>query len=400
MGWDIKIGTPLASVTDFLSIKVIDTIAGSKRFDAVFNDANGKLGTYNQYDDVQILLDSTVIFRGRIESMLPDFDTNTIEISGRDYLSELFDRYIIESYYQQTRADIVDDLVEKYAPSCTRTEIDTGSTELVDRIFKTTAWDAVLQCAGEDTLGNDKDFRFWVDVDKDFHYHENEYAASGLAITLGSDPLIGFDIIENGEDIVNRVMVYGAITDNSQIVVMEEDVPSQTEYGIIKEHRIVDTEITTTEAAMAIAEAYLLEHAWKLNIINLTAIGYKSLNAGETIHLTLGRYSINADYLVISKTHEYPSHHTKIQVAQYAKHLEGLFVDLIERILAIEQQFVDEDAVTTKIVRFYEGMGLADSFKIERWTVSDSALFGVTGHCEFGMVNWGDRRVFADKVEG
>jgi len=404
MGWDIKIGTPLTSETSFLSIRVLDTIAGSKKFEAVFNDDDTKKDVFNQYDDVQILIDATVVFRGRIEEMVPDFDTHTITISGRDYLSELLDRYIIESYYQKTRSEIVDDLVQKYAPSCTRTNITAGSTEKVDRVFKATAWDGIIQCAREDTLGNDKDFRFWVDVDKDFHYHEKEYAASGLSITLGTDPLLGFDIIESGEDIINRVTVYGVILDDSQVVVMEEDVPSQTEYGIIKEHRIVDTEITTTEAAMALAKAYLLEHAWKLDIINLKVLGYTGLNAGETILLSLPDHGIGdptpAAYLVIEKVHEYPSYITSIKVARYVKNLEGLFADLIERMLAIEQQFVDEDAVTTKIVRFYEGMGVADTFKIERWTVSDSALFGVTGHCEFGTVNWGDRRAWDSEVTG
>ncbi len=403
-GWEILIGDPLTSITDFLSIRVIDTIAGSKKFDATFSDNNNKKDVFNQYDDVQILVNGVVIFRGRIEEMVPDFETNTIAISGRDYLSELLDRFIIETYYQKTRSEIVDDLVAQYAPSCTRTEIDTGSTELVDRVYKTTAWDGVLGCAKGDTLGNDKNFRFWVDVDKDFHYHEKEYAASGLSITLGADMVLGVEIIESGEAIINRVTVYGAISDGSQIVSMEEDVPSQTEYGLIKEHRIIDASITTTEAATAIAEAYLQEHAWKLDIINIQVYGYTNLEAGQTILLSLPQYSIGyptpAAYLVIEKIHEYPSHVTTIKVARYIKHLEGLFADMIERILSLEKQFVDAGAVTTKVSRFYEGIGLADTFKIERWTVSDSALFGVSGHCEFGGVNWGDRRAWHDEVTG
>ena len=400
MGWEVKIGDPLTSVTDFHSIRVVDTIAGSKRFDAVFNDANGKLGIYNQYDDVQIILDSIVIFRGRIESMIPDFDTNTIEISGKDYLGELLDRYILESYYQYTRSEIVDDLVHKYAPSLTRNSIDAGSAEKVDRVFKSTAWNAVMQCANEDTLAHDKDFRFWADANKDFHYHEKAWQSSGLSITLGTDAIVGFEIVESGEDIINRVTVYGVITDGLQIVVMEEDVPSQTEYGLIKEHRIVDADITTTESATAQALAYLDEHAWKLDIINLNVFGYTALNAGETIELVLGRYGITGEHIVITKTHEYPSYTTTIQVAQYAGHLEGLIANLVDRILALEKQFVDEDAITAKVSRFYEKFGLSDSFKIERWAVSDSALFGVTGHCEFGTVNWGDRRAYSDKVTG
>ena len=384
MGWEVKIGDPLASVTDFHSIKVIDTIAGSKRFDAVFNDANGKLGIYNQYDDVQIILDSTVIFRGRIESMIPDFDTNTIEISGKDYLGELLDRYIIESYTSKLRSFIVDHIVETYAPSLTRTNLSgsPAGTEIT-RTFKTTAWDVCVECAAEDG------FRFWADANKDFHYAEKGYADSGITITLGTSPIMGFSIEESGEDIVNRITVYGAGTGASQVAVMKEDPASQAQYGVTKEHRIIDTQIATEAEAEAIADEYLSEHAWTLDIVNLNTIGYETLNAGERIRLVLGRYGIDDDYLVITKTHEYPSYRTKIQVARYAKHLEGLIADLVGRILALERAAVDDDAVVVRFVKFYEWLGLTDTVVISKRDVNDSFRFGIG---KFGVTPIGDRR--------
>lgn len=384
MAWDIKIGDPLTSVTDFISIKVIDTIAGSKRFDAGFNDANGKLGTYNQYDDVQILLDSTVIFRGRIESMLPDFDTNTIEISGKDYLGELLDRYILEAYTTKLRSFIVDHIVENYAPSLTRNNISgsPAGTE-ISRTFKTTAWDVCVECAAEDG------YRFWADQNKDFHYAEKGYTDSGITITLGSDPIRGFSIEESGEEIVNRITVYGAGTGASQIAVMKEDPASQSHYGVIKEHRIIDTQIATEAEAEKVADEYLSEHAWTLDIVNLNTIGYEGLNAGEKIRLILGRYGIDDDYVVITKTHEFPSYDTKIQVARYAKHLEGLIADLIGRILSLERAAMDDDAVVVRFVKFYEGLGLNDTVTITKRDVNDSFLFG-SG--KFGVTKVGDRR--------
>ena len=383
-GWDIKIGDPLTSVTDFISIKVVDTIAGSKKFDAVFNDANGKLGTYNQYDDVQILLDSTVIFRGRIELMLPDFDTNTIEISGKDYLGELLDRYILESYTTKLRSDIVDHIVENYAPSLTRNHIDASpaGTEIT-RTFKTTAWDACIECASEDG------YRFWADTNKDFHYAEKGYTDSGITITLGTDPVRSFSIEERGTEIINRITVYGAGTGSSQVAVMKEDPASQAHYNVIKEHRIIDTQIATEAEAEQVADAYLSEHAWSLDIVNLDTIGYETLNAGEKIHLTLGRYGIDDDYLVITKTHEYPSYVTKIQVARYAKYLEGLIADMIDRILSLERANMADDAVVVRFTKFYEDLGLTDTVVITKRDINDSFLFG-SG--KFGITKVGDRR--------
>ena len=383
IAWDFMIGDPLASVTDFKYIKVIDSIAGAKRFDAVFNDANGKLGIYNQYEDVQILLDGTVIFRGRIESMIPDFDTNTIEISGKDYLGELLDRYILESYTTKLRSFIVDHIVETYAPSLTRGSIAGSPTGAITRTFKTTAWDVCVECAAEDG------FRFWADANKDFHYAEKGYDDSGITITLGTDPIRGFSIEESGADIVNRITVYGAGTGASQIAVMKEDPASQSYYRVIKEHRIIDTQIAIEAEAEAIADTYLAEHAWTLDIVNLDTIGYETLNAGERIRLVLGRYGIDDDYVVITKTHEFPSYQTKIQVARYAKHLEGLIADLIGRILSLERAAVDDDAVIVRFVKFYEGLGLTDTVVIMKRDVNDSFRFGVG---KFGVTPVGDRR--------
>jgi len=384
MSWDIKIGDPLTSVSDFISIKVMDTIAGSKRFDAVFNDANDKLGTYTQYADVQILLDSTVIFRGRIESMLPDFETNTIEFSGKDYLGELLDRYIIESYTNKLRSYIVDHVVQNYAPSLTRANITASpaSTEIT-RTFKTTAWDVCVECAAEDG------YSFWADVNKDFHYLEKGYTDSGITITLGTDPIRSFSIEESGEEIINRITVYGAGVGASQVAVMKEDPASQEYYGVIKEERIVNTQITTEAEAESIADGFLSENAWTLDIVNLTTIGYETLNAGEKIHLTLGRYNIDEDYLVITKTHEFPSHVTKIQVARYAKNLEGLIANLIERILSLERAGVEDDAVIVRFAKFYEELRLTDTIVISKRDINDSFLFG-SG--KFGVTLVGDKR--------
>ena len=381
--FDIKIGDPLTSVTDFSSLKVVDTIAGAKRFEAVFDDANGKLSTYKQYDDVQILLDCTVIFRGRIETMLPDFDTNTIEISGKDYLGELLDRYVIESYTSKLRSEIVDHIVENYAPSLTRNHISASPTDRITRTFKTTAWDVCVDCANEDG------YRFWADTDKDFHYVEKGYADSGISLTLGSDFIKSISIEEHGTEIVNRVTVYGAGTGSSQIAVMKEDPASQSHYGVIKEHRIIDTQIATEAEAEKVADEYLSEHAWTLDIVNISTIGLATLNAGEKIHLTLGRYGIDDDFVVITKTHEFPSYSTKIQVARYAKHLEGLIADLISRIMSLERANMDDDAVIVRFVKFYEDIGLTDTVVITKRDINDSFLFG-SG--KFGVTKVGDRR--------
>jgi hypothetical protein len=92
---------------------------------------------------------------------------------------------------------------------------------------------------------------------------------------------------------------------------------------------------------------------------------------------------------VITKIHEFPSYDTKIQVARYAKHLEGLIADLIGRILSLERAAMDDAAVVVRFVKFYEGLGLTDTVTITKRDVNDSFLFG-SG--KFGVTKVGDRR--------
>lgn len=372
--------------TDVIESTILDTIAGAKKFELILAGTD-KFGVYNHYDDVLIGMGDIDIFRGRIESIIPDYDTDRLIIAGRDYLGELLEQNIVEAYTNRLRSYIVDDLVNKYGTSLTRTHIDASpvGSEL-DYTFKTTSWDALLKCANEDG------YRFWVDVEKDFHYHLRSYQSSGLTLIMGTDDIISFNIEEAAYDVVNKVTVYGKITGASQVAVMVEDLDSQSAYGLIKEKRLIDDKIDTEADAIIYAEAYLAEHAWVLDMITFKCFGYETLNAGETIQVTLPGYNIDGEYIVINKSHEFPSHITEIRVAKYAKHLEGIIANMIERLMLLERQFMEDNVIMTKIHRCYEHMEVPDRIHIEKKDTADAFLIGNDGHCVIGVTLIGDRR--------
>jgi len=381
MTWDIKVND--VSQTDFTSIKVLNTIAGAQKFDAVFSSAE-KETVFSHYDDVKIYGESgNTIFRGRIEEMSPDHTSDITEVSGRDYLSELLDKFVVEAYTDKLRSYIVDDIVEKNSTHLTRANVQASPADSeITYTYKSSVWDVLVQCAGED------EYRFWVDVNNDLHYVPKGYTDSGLTLILGTDDIYSFNIEERSKEIINRYTIYGGGT--PQVIVMLEDMESQEYYGIVKEKRIIDDQVDTVALATAQAEAYLAENAWVLDMITFEVDGYETLNAGELIHVTISSHSIDSDYLVIDKMHKFPENVTTIRVARYAKNLETIISSLIDRLLKLEQSFMDESAIMARIAKIYEYQGQTDTLKIYSRTVGTSFRLGVTNHCELGKMTLKD----------
>lgn len=392
MTWDIKVDD--VSQTEFSEINVIDSIAGTKKFKAVFSGSD-KAQSFDHYDDIKIYgEDGNIIFRGRIEDMLPDYNKNITIISGRDYLAELLDKFVVEAYTTKLRSYIVDDIVSKNSSHITRVnvQVSLAGTELT-YTFKSSVWDILVQCSGDD------EYKFWVDNTNDLHYTPKGYTDSGLSLILGTSDIMAFDIEERSGEIINRVTIYGG--GSPAVVVMLEDMESQDFYGITKEKRIIDDQIDTEDLAISTAQAYLNDNAWILDMITFEVDGYETLNASELIHVTLSTHSIDDDYLVISKEHNFPSNVTVIRVARYAKNLESIIANLVERILKLEQTFIDESAIMARIESFYEQQGYTDTIKIYSRTTGTSFLLGVEGHCEMGVITMKDERgVWTEEYSG
>jgi hypothetical protein len=108
---------------------------------------------------------------------------------------------------------------------------------------------------------------------------------------------------------------------------------------------------------------------------------------------------------VITKIHEFPSYDTKIQVARYAKHLEGLIADLIGRILALERAAMDDAAVVVRFVKFYEGLGLTDTVTIIQTDYNDSFMLGLeftdgNYYCHLGVTTLGEKKTITTAYSG
>jgi DNA/RNA endonuclease YhcR with UshA esterase domain len=381
IGWRIKINGVFNK--DFQLIKVLDTIAGSKKFDAIFGESE-KDQIFNHYDDIVIYGESSdIIFRGRIEEITPDHTNDTTIISGRDYVAELMDKYVVEHYDTKLRSYIIDDLLEKHSTHITRSNIGSSpSGSEYTHTFKSSVWDVLVGCAADD------EYKFWVDLDNDFHYTPKGYTDSGMTLILGTDDIFTFNIEEASKDIINKVIIIGNRL--SRITTIREDFDSQSHYGIIKSKQIFDDQIDTIELATIKADSYLAENAWVLDVIIFEVDGYETLNAGELITVTLSGHNIDGTYLVIDKQHEFPSGITTIRVARYEKNLETIINGLVDRLNNLEQQ---ENIITTRIQKNYGEIKITEtSTAIYSIDVNDTFLLGIGGHCELGSAKLGDRK--------
>ena len=356
MSWSIKINS--VSIPDFTAIRVTDTINGAKQLSVVFAEGREKIGDYSQFQDVEILIDTTVIFKGRIEQIVPRYKDDTLIVSGQCYIAELMERNMNATdgnvFTSTIPSSIVDKIVKGGAPvtnaytSITTTSITTGTGAAIDRTFVGSAYDAVLECAMEDGC------RFWVSGAKVFKYEPESTTSSGLSITLGTHPIKSFRVLDNGYDLFNKVYLSGAVVDGSQISKIATDASSISTFKQ-RDKIILNPHITDQNQADDLAAKYLSKHANGTNklpsIVELTMpeSGYKTLIAGNTISLTATDYGITtADFLVTNIERYFPSQMMHLQLTRYDETLSGIVANLGRREILHETTIVDEDPVFDK----------------------------------------------------
>lgn len=333
------------------------------------------------------MFEQFVAFKGRCDLILPDYDKDILTISGRDYSSVLLNRSIVEAYTTRLRSYIVDDIVSKYGTDLSRGNIDDSpaSTE-ISYLFKTGVWESVVKCA------TDEGYRFWCDVDKAFHYHVKDWHDSDITIETGVDDILNFDITENTDSVVNKINIFGYDDGTgNQVIVSADDLDSQSYYGAICEKRIVDQELLTEDAALEFAYNYLSDHAYVAEIIKIDIIGNETLRPGDLITLKLSSVNVDGKYLIVDKILRHPDNYVTISVTKYAKNLEAVLQNLIEKILNLERAWMDDGSAVLKLHRVNEAILFTDCTTLEKRATDDSFKIGVSGKSTIGDTKIGGR---------
>ena len=188
-----------------------DNNAGGS-FNVRFNNDRGRFSdTFTIGQTITILAEqdvnppTTTLFVGVIEeiNMTGVPNNEFLELSGRDFSARLMDATIEPEVYNSTEASaIITDIVDKYVSNITTTNVNVTSTTIPRRVYlQTNVYDAIKELAEE------TGFYFFVDTNQDLNFIRR--GSTSTTTILNNTNVIKSQVINNNENLFNRVFVYG-----------------------------------------------------------------------------------------------------------------------------------------------------------------------------------------------
>ena len=248
----VSSGTTYDITDDIISGEYTDGITETiGNFTFTFDNSEGEYSNkFSLNDEIKIYSDyatsaTTLRFLGVIEKV--NSKEEEITVSGGSGAIKVMGTSITKNYINTYTHDILIDLINTYFSGIiTYTNIDTTeSTDLPISVnwYQKPFWECVLEVCNR--AGRDA----YIDASYDFHYFNSESIENTTEAVVHDFNLIEVgDFTPDSTNIKNRVIVYGAIIEEQQIMWTEEDQDSIDDYGL-KELIINDTNIITVEQA-------------------------------------------------------------------------------------------------------------------------------------------------------
>ena len=191
---------------------------------------------------------TTIRFKGEIEK--PSKRSNNIVVKGRSRALRFANITVTKSFSNTETSAILASIINSYGQGVfTTTNISASTTSLTVNWVQKPFFDCVNE------LATAAGFDFYIDASDDWHYF------SSGSITNTTDAFVhDSNINEVGEftpDLSqqrNRVIVYGAEQEGTQIIYTKEDTAGIAAGDAIKEHIITDDSITSRTSAKDRAE--------------------------------------------------------------------------------------------------------------------------------------------------
>jgi hypothetical protein len=203
-------GSEVSDLLDLNVNKATEKLSASSSFDGTLDNLAGKnKDKYHIGDEVLIYADkvsppTTKIFTGILEDIKFSGKgiNERINIVGRDYSARLMDRTVEPEIYNNLPAgSIVQDIINKYAPDITTTNVQSGAIIPRIRFNHTPVYNAIQQ------LAENSDYMFFVDVNKDLNFRDTNDLSTGSTFNSGN-AIVG-DFKTQRDTVFNQVWVYG-----------------------------------------------------------------------------------------------------------------------------------------------------------------------------------------------
>ena len=349
-----------ASVMSWKVKRIISRRASS--FEIILLDPDGLLyNTINYFDDVEIIVDSTPIFKGRIE--LRNKKINKITSRGRDYWQIFIDRTILGSYSAQTASAILTDIIGDIT-EITGTAIQ-STTITYNRNYRNVPISRIITDFCE--LEN---FQAYVDTDLDFHFETQGYIDSGVYFnwSTGAGGILSYDFPELGKKVKNNIFVYGRMGTPTEdaIIVQLRDTESIALYGE-KTLTVQDNSILTEADADKRAEFEIKKWANPIQTGKISLLGNEDLNAGDLVYVTIPALGFDETaFLIVEIEQKYPPFQTFLTLAEYRTDMTDILDEYLKKLEKHDAAFSDLDGTIKRWEYFTESTNISPAYEILR----------------------------------
>lgn len=263
---------------------ITETI-GSFNF-VIDNSSEDYTNSFSLYNKVNIYMDygasaTTLKFVGLLERISKN--NNRITLTGRGSAVRVLGKNVTYAATDTARSEVLTEIIEKYFDGViTTTNVSTDSTLITVNYEEKPFWEIVEELCS--AAGYDA----YVDVDFDFHYFESGSVLNETEMIVHDSNLIETgDFSPDLESVYNRIKVYGKDTEGIPLMSMAEDTDSQANLdGDIKELFLVDTNLTTREQVVDMANYQLAKNKNPPTVGTVISLGLPTLSPGERIRIS------------------------------------------------------------------------------------------------------------------
>jgi len=187
-------------------------------------------------------------------------------------------------------------------------------------------YEELLECIN--TVCEEIEYNWYITPNKVFKLVSRDTTTPVDTIT-STDDMIQYDIGKDARELVNRVIVVGAKTDDIPVIASAEDRDSIIKLGI-KELVISAPEITDKSDAIRRAELELNIRKFERTRGTITIDGTTKYKLGDVVRLIVDEANIDANYIIlkISQLFDDEGYTTELEVAGIVPEMQVLLKQL------------------------------------------------------------------------
>ena len=303
---------------------------------------------------------TTLQFKGVIEKNFRE--EIYFNVSGRSIGMTITGKNIIYSATNKARSTVITEILNTNFPSINTDNIESDTTLVTVNYSEVSFQDIIEELCG-------KHHDFYIDKDLKAHYFtKGSKQNSTEAVTQDYNHISTEEYGADSEDTITKVRVYGKKAGDIALFATSSESTDHTN-GIIKDRKITDNSVLTTEEATERANFEYTAGTSIPHIGSITSVLLPTLQPGEKLFIGIpidniapGYYSIN------SYTHSFPELETKLIIQQRRLNLPQLIKSNINFTEGVAEKDNPLDLDFSNIITFESDSGVHSSTVInEGW---------------------------------